>query len=147
VGKKKASKEASLGEAALEYAVAHGIPVFPLHGVNSDLSCTCGRQCGQPGKHPRTPHGHKDATADPVQIKKWWKRWPDANIGTASDTLVSAFLDENNNMKLDSNLFGLPTELYGFSRNARNPVGPPPFEAAAFRLASLSSSVRDTQPH
>lgn len=93
MGKKKASKEASLGEAALEYAVAHGIPVFPLHGVNSDLSCTCGRQCGQPGKHPRTPHGHKDATADPVQIKKWWKRWPDANIGTASDTLVCLDVD------------------------------------------------------
>ena len=52
----------------------------------------------------------------------------------AGDYAVSAFLDENNNMKLDSNLFGLPTELYGFSRNARNPVGPPPFEAAAFRL-------------
>ena len=52
------------------------------------------------------------------------------------DYAVSVFLDENANMKLDSNLFGLPTELYGFSRNARSPVGPPLFSDAAFRLAA-----------
>ena len=50
------------------------------------------------------------------------------------DYAVTAFLDENSNNKLDSNLFGLPTELYGFSRNARNLAGPPAFAEAAFRL-------------
>ncbi len=50
------------------------------------------------------------------------------------DYAVSAFLDENGNAKLDANLFGLPTELFGFSRNARNPMGPPPFADAAFRV-------------
>lgn len=59
----------------------------------------------------------------------------------AGDYAVSAFLDENNNFKLDSNLFGLPTELYGFSRNARNPAGPPPFADAAIRVGA------DTRPH
>ncbi|WP_298214860.1 DUF2141 domain-containing protein [Acidovorax sp.] len=49
---------------------------------------------------------------------------------------VSVFLDENGNMKLDTNLFGLPTELYGFSRNARSPVGPPLFGDAAFRVGA-----------
>ena len=48
------------------------------------------------------------------------------------DYAVTAFLDENGNTKLDTNLFGLPTELYGFSRNARKPAGPPPFADAAF---------------
>ena len=52
------------------------------------------------------------------------------------DYAATAFLDENANMKLDTNLFGLPTELYGFSRNARSPVGPPPFADAAFRLGA-----------
>lgn len=52
------------------------------------------------------------------------------------DYAVSVFLDENANMKLDANLFGLPTELYGFSRNARSPVGPPLFADAAFRLGA-----------
>ncbi|KRD14742.1 hypothetical protein ASE39_16965 [Acidovorax sp. Root267] len=54
----------------------------------------------------------------------------------AGDYAVSAFLDENGNMKLDTNLFGLPTELYGFSRNARSPVGPPTFADAAFRVGA-----------
>ena len=47
---------------------------------------------------------------------------------------VTAFLDENSNTRLDANLFGIPTELYGFSRNARGLVGPPPFADAAFRV-------------
>jgi len=52
------------------------------------------------------------------------------------DYAVSAFLDENANMKLDTNLFGLPTELYGFSRDARGLAGPPAFADAAFRLGA-----------
>lgn len=50
------------------------------------------------------------------------------------DYAVSVFLDENANFKLDANLFGMPTELYGFSRNARNLAGPPAFADAALRL-------------
>jgi len=52
----------------------------------------------------------------------------------AGDYAVSAFLDENGNTRLDSNVFGIPTELYGFSRNARGASGPPQFADAAFRL-------------
>lgn len=50
------------------------------------------------------------------------------------DYAVTAFLDENSNTKLDANVFGVPTELYGFSRDARNLVGPPAFAEAAFRV-------------
>jgi len=32
-----------------------------------------------------TPHGFRDATCDEKQIRQWWKRWPDANIGLALD--------------------------------------------------------------
>lgn len=52
------------------------------------------------------------------------------------DYAVSVFLDENGNLKLDANLFGVPTELYGFSRNARSALGPPPFADAAFRVGA-----------
>jgi uncharacterized protein (DUF2141 family) len=44
---------------------------------------------------------------------------------------VKSFADENGNAKLDTNLFGLPVERYGFSNNARGRMGPPGFEAAA----------------
>ncbi len=50
------------------------------------------------------------------------------------DYALTAFLDENSNSKLDANLFGLPAEPYGFSRNARGMAGPPPFTDAAFRV-------------
>lgn len=50
------------------------------------------------------------------------------------DYAITAFLDENSNSKLDSNLFGLPTEPYGFSRDARAMAGPPAFADAAFRM-------------
>jgi len=33
------------------------------------------------GKIPVTTHGCDDATADPEQVRAWWRRWPAANIG------------------------------------------------------------------
>jgi uncharacterized protein (DUF2141 family) len=44
---------------------------------------------------------------------------------------VSVFHDENGNGKLDVNVMGIPTERYGFSRDARGPMGPPAFADAA----------------
>ena len=78
-------------EAALWYA-KQGIPVFPVHNVRSGV-CSCNQMaCLHPGKHPRTPHGFKDASNAAQQIKQWWEKWPDANIGVptgpASDLLV-----------------------------------------------------------
>jgi hypothetical protein len=44
--------------------------------------CSCSDlDCQNPGKHPRTAHGFKDATQDQDRIAAWWKRWPDANVG------------------------------------------------------------------
>jgi hypothetical protein len=46
------------------------------------MLCSCGDQtCGAVGKHPLTPHGLKDATSDPAELGRWWRRWPQANIG------------------------------------------------------------------
>ncbi|HYW56525.1 MAG TPA: DUF2141 domain-containing protein [Polaromonas sp.] len=72
----------------------------------------------------------RTATAKPVQGKATLQ-FTDLPKG---DYAVTAFLDENSNTRLDANLFGIPTELYGFSRNARNMAGPPPFAEAAFRM-------------
>jgi len=49
---------------------------------------------------------------------------------------VLAYQDENSNGELDRNLIGIPSENYGFSRDARGRFGPPSFEDAAM-------SVRD----
>jgi uncharacterized protein (DUF2141 family) len=47
---------------------------------------------------------------------------------------VSTFHDANENGSLDKNLLGLPTEKYGFSRDAARLMGPPRFEDAAFTI-------------
>lgn len=67
---------------ALQYA-GRGWRVFPVH-VSVGGACSCGRNCGTPGKHPRIKAWQKHATADPNQVAAWWTRWPDANIGLAT---------------------------------------------------------------
>lgn len=48
---------------------------------------------------------------------------------------ISAFHDQNNNGKLDTNFIGLPTEDYCASRDARGSFGPPSFTDAKFSYA------------
>jgi hypothetical protein len=68
---------------ALWYAATAGFYVFPVYEPRG-RACSCGNpECEHPGKHPRTEHGWKGATTDPKQIRQWWERWPDANIGIA----------------------------------------------------------------
>jgi len=55
----------SLAQAAAAYAAA-GVAVFP---------------CVPGTKRPLTRHGFTEASADPQRIARWWRRWPEANIG------------------------------------------------------------------
>lgn len=78
---------------AKEYA-RRGWAVFPLHSVRNGGGCSCGDpSCRNPGKHPRTATGFKEATTDPEKIQTWWETWPDANIGVRTGrTETSALL-------------------------------------------------------
>ena len=69
-------------DAALAYA-RRGWPVLPLHGIRN-CTCTCGRDCSSPGKHPLVRHGLREATTDTTVIGIWWRRWPAANVGIAT---------------------------------------------------------------
>jgi Bifunctional DNA primase/polymerase, N-terminal len=62
------ARERSPHDAALVYA-EHGWHVFP---------CLPGE------KVPVTTHGCKDASRDPDQIDKWWRRNPDRNVAVAT---------------------------------------------------------------
>jgi uncharacterized protein (DUF2141 family) len=57
---------------------------------------------------------------------------------------VLAYQDENANGELDRNLIGIPSENYGFSRDARGRFGPPSFEDAAIpvRDETTTATVR-----
>lgn len=47
---------------------------------------------------------------------------------------ASLFLDENNNGKMDTGMFGIPKEKYGFSNNAKGIMGPPKYEDCIFEI-------------
>jgi uncharacterized protein (DUF2141 family) len=47
---------------------------------------------------------------------------------------ISLYHDVNENNKLDTAIFGIPTEGYGFSNNAKGFMGPPSFEKSKFSL-------------
>jgi hypothetical protein len=86
----------ALLDAALAYA-ARGIPVYPAHwprpimgGARLGCSCPRGPECDRPAKHPLVRHGVNDATTNQAQLKRWWQRWPDANIGLATGVVFDA---------------------------------------------------------
>jgi len=54
---------------------------------------------------------------------------------------VSAFQDTNGNQKLDRGKFGIPTEKYGFSRDARGNYGPPEFVDASIRVGEKGAAI------
>lgn len=61
------------------------------------------------------------------------------------DYAVSLFHDENQNDKMDTKIFGIPKEPYGFSNNAKAVMGPPKFEDAKFSLTDHKTIVISLQ--
>ncbi len=72
----KKQNENRLLKAALEYA-AQGISVFPLIPRS---------------KKPLTENGFKDASKDFEQIRAWWGKNPDANIGIPTGKVNDLFV-------------------------------------------------------
>lgn len=87
---------ANLGDHALELTV-RGFRIGPLHTPDPDhpCGCSCRRNgCESEGKHPRSLNGVHGFTRDSKQIQKWWRMWPDANVGVAcGDGLVVLDVD------------------------------------------------------
>lgn len=55
---------------------------------------------------------------------------------------VAVLHDENENLKMDFNLVGMPKEGYGFSNNAKGMLGPPSFAKAAFAVNNEEEKVK-----
>ncbi len=49
---------------------------------------------------------------------------------------ISVFHDENNNEKVDTNIFGIPSEGFGFSKNPTLYFGPPKFKECVIEKKS-----------
>lgn len=72
-------------DAAIWYAKYMRWHIFPVWWANDNGSCGCGdSDCPHVGKHPIEEvvyHGKDDATNNLNIIDKWWKDYPNANIG------------------------------------------------------------------
>jgi hypothetical protein len=104
-----ASRKPDLRRTALRYAAA-GIAVMPLHTPRPGEVCSCRDQaeCGSPGKHPRLRHGLTEASTDPTLIHAWWRRWPDANIGLATGTVLDVCdIDTNDSLAAVLDILGV----------------------------------------
>ncbi len=54
---------------------------------------------------------------------------------------IKVFHDENGNDELDTRMFGIPKERYGFSNNAKGSFGPPEYKDAVFVLDSPQKEI------
>jgi hypothetical protein len=73
--------------AARGYA-ARGWYTFPVHGWDGE-NCTCGDPaCGNPGKHPATRHGLKDACLDGDRLVQMWRLGWNVAIRTGPESGV-----------------------------------------------------------
>ena len=63
--------------------------MFPCHApAEGPGGCTCRRaDCGSPAKHPRVAGGLNVASRDPDAVRRWWERWPTANIAVRTGAL------------------------------------------------------------
>jgi hypothetical protein len=77
----------SPGRAAEAYA-ALGYRIVPMHAVRADGACSCqhGTRCADPGKHPCLAGWPRAASTSPPVVRRWWQRWPQANVGLLTGT-------------------------------------------------------------
>jgi uncharacterized protein (DUF2141 family) len=66
-----------------------------------------------------------------IKVENKKVKWHVNNI-PFGEYAIKAFHDEDSNDKIDTNFFGIPTESYGFSNNAKALFGPPSFDKAKF---------------
>ena len=100
--------------AALTY-IGWDWAVLPAHSI-ADGVCTCskGAECDSPAKHPRTPNGFLDATLDPEVVKRWWTKWPDANVAVvtgAVSKLIAIDVDMHGEIDGEETYRGLIEDL------------------------------------
>jgi len=90
----------SMLDAALAHATAgrRVHPCYePLYVDGEFVRCSCGMaNCASEGKHPRVLDWPNLATTDEAQIRAWWAKWPNANIGMATEGRLFLDFDPKN---------------------------------------------------
>lgn len=105
-------------DAALQYASWQWF-VFPTWGIAKDGFCECGDQHPKhsAGKHPRLNDWPKKCSKTPAVIKRWWDKWPMANVAIATGIKSNFWV-----LDIDPDKGGLETIAALESLNARLPT-------------------------
>lgn len=101
--------------AALEGA-GRGWSVVPLHEPDAGRpgGCSCGQGgCAAPGRHTRVDaEAHEHHRAGPDELRAWWRRWPEANVGVVTGMLSGLLvLDIDHRRGGDGSLAHLEAEF------------------------------------
>ncbi len=102
----------------------------------------------------RSDRGHVRVAVCPragfLQPNCAWHAFAPAHVGSVVVVVpgvppgvyaVQAFLDENDDGKINRSLLGIPKEGMGFSRDAPMRFGPPSFDDAAVRVGADGAAV------
>ena len=81
-------------------------------------------------------HHRRSEIAKPGQVEVVFK---DLAPGSYA---VSAYQDLNGNQRLDANMVGMPTEPFGFSRDAKGQFGPPKFDDAVIKVSAEPQRIQ-----
>ena len=119
----------ALGLGAAPFANAASL-IITFQGIKTRSGAVMVALAGSPeaygGKAPPAGQSRLNVTGPMVEA-----RFQDLEPGTYA---VRAFHDLNGDGKLNTNPFGIPTEPYAFSADARGGMGPPAWDAAAFEI-------------
>lgn len=103
--------------------IEEGFHIIPLHNPTEN-GCSCGKDCGSIGKHPRISGWPEKASRDPSDIRHWWRQAPNANIGVVcgkkSDLVV---LDMDPRHNGEQSLDKLEEEIGCFTQTATIQTG------------------------
>lgn len=106
-----------------------GIVVLQIEGCKNDKGQLLISLFNEPTGYPSD--GKKAFRRTSVAVKKGITlvEWKDIPEGTYAIALLH---DENNDLKMNFTMIGLPKEGYAFSNNSMGLAGPPSFQKASF---------------
>ncbi len=88
--------------------------------------------------NPRAfPDCSRDAAAQRLRIPAAQAAHVALSVPAGANYAIAIVHDENGNGRLDT-MLAMPREGFGFSRNPRLRMGPPPFAEAAFTVGSAT---------
>jgi putative DNA primase/helicase len=97
---------------ALLQLIDSGMRVIPLHHPTNN-GCSCRKpDCKSIGKHPRLKIWAGNASANPEQIRAWWTKWPQGNVGVVTGSISAAFVVDVDGFKGEESVRKLETK-YG----------------------------------